>query len=507
MKTSNYSDLEHLELVAGRIAESGVDITTQYEDWICVTFACASLGEQAREYYHVICRNYPGYSREECDEKFDNCVRTGDGRISIATLMQKAKEAGIDVSLPRGRRPKNEEQKGTERENRFQQMRRQLTEWYDFRFNVWRNRVELREKPDGVWSPMNDRDFSTLFTRLHDAGIPAKMSDLDALLKSRDFSRDYDAVNEWLDSLEPWNPDTDPDYLTEFFAGHLKYSDPENNDFYQRMLTKWFVGMVALWKGLANENPIMPVVCGPQHIGKTYFIRHILPLVLRSYFKEPSPRDPVDKDFIISLAEVVMIFLDEFSISSNMKSDTYKAIITSTQSNMRDVFAHFRELRQRKASLIGATNHKQFIFDAEGNRRYVGIDLAETVNLNERPLPYEGAYAQALWLLKNGFDPKPTQEDSAEITEHNKAFMVPNDCEEALMTFLRHPKQGDMVEAMTVGELMKELGIWGFRGKEYNAVNVGRAMKRLGFEQIRGRRYKVVIAKPEQQLMERKIQA
>lgn len=504
MKNSSFSDLEHLELLARRIAERGVDITSQYQDWIDVTFACATQGEAARDAYHQICRQYPGYSREECDRKFDNCLRTGRGDISIATIVKKASDAGVDTSLPRGRKPKSEEQKREERENRFQQMRLRLTEWYDFRFNVWRNRVELREHPEGTWRPIVDRDLSTLFTRLQDMGIRIKQSDIEAQLKSRDFSHDYDAVNEWLESLDPWNPDTKPDYLKELFADHLRYGDPENGEFYQRILTKWFVNMVKLWRRLGDENPIMPVFCGPQHIGKTYFIRHILPPVLRQYYKEPSPRDPVDKDFIISLAEVVMVFLDEFSISSNMKSDTYKAIITSTQSNLRDAYGHFRELRQRKASLIGATNNKQFILDSEGNRRYVGIDLVGTVNLNERPLPYEGAYAQALYMLQNGFDPKPTQEESAEITEHNKSFMVPNDCEEALMVFLRHPEPGDVVEAMTAGELMKELNIYGFRGMAYNANNVGKAMRRLGFEQVRGRRYKVVIAYPERQLKERK---
>ena len=62
MKKNTFTDLEHLELVARRIAESGVDITSQYQDWVNVTFACASLGESARESYHTICRQYPRYN-------------------------------------------------------------------------------------------------------------------------------------------------------------------------------------------------------------------------------------------------------------------------------------------------------------------------------------------------------------------------------------------------------------------------------------------------------------
>lgn len=507
---NSYSDLEHLELVARRIAESGVDITSNYGDWMDVTFSCASLGEAAREPYHTICSQYPGYSREECDAKFDNCLRTSHGGITLGTLMKLAKDNSIDTSLPKGRRPKSEEKRKEERENRFRLMSEKVREWYDFRFNTWKNRVEIRELNTYEWTPLNDRDLSTLFTRLQECGICVKQADLKALLESRDFSSDYNAVNDWLEGLTPYNPEEGRNYLHEFFAEHLTYGDPENADFYQRMLEKWFVGMVALWIGRADENPIMPVFCGPQHIGKTFFIRHLLPPELCQYYKEPSPRDPVDKDFIISLSEVVMIFLDEFSISSSLKSDTYKAIITSKQSNLRDAYAHFREVRQRKASLIGATNLMQFIRDVEGNRRYVGIDLVATTNLKEHPLPYEGAYAQALWLLENGYDPKPTKEESEEISKHNITFMEPNDTEEALMSFLRHPNGLDTEEMLSAGDLMQELGVRGFRGPSFNSNNIGKAMRHLGFEKKMRQgytKYRVVIKDFELLKKERKIEA
>lgn len=497
MKHNSFNDLEHLELVARRIAESGIDITGTYEDWITITFACASLGESARESYQLICSQYPGYQREECDRKFDNCLSTGRGDIRLGTLIQLAKDHGIDTSLPRGPRPKSPAQKKEERENRFQLMRQRIEQEYETRFNVWKNRVDIRELPSGEFKPLNERDLSTIFSRLQEQGLGVKISDVKAFLESRDFSHDFDAVADWLDSLKPYDPQNDPDYIRDFFAGHLRYGDSENCEFYQSMFKKWFVGMVKLWKGLTNENPLMPVLCGPQHIGKTFFIRHILPPPLLDYYKEPSPRDPVDKDFIISLSETVMIFLDEFSISSDMKSDAFKSIITSSQSNLRDAYGHFREVRQRRASLIGATNNKQFIRDSEGNRRYIGVDLVGTENLNEHPLPYDGAYAQALWLIDNGFDPKPTQEESAAISEHNRDFMESNDCEEALSVFVRKPSAQETPKAYSAGELMQELNYRGFHGKTFNANNVGKAMRRLGFEvrKVKGNnKYLIVIA-------------
>ena len=487
--TKKFTELEHLELVARRIAESGVDITTTYVDWLNVGFACASLGEPAREYYHIISSQHPGYTREECDEKFDNCLETGHGEVTLGTLIKMAKDAGIDTSLPRGRREKTSREKKEERENQVRQMKDALKQQGQWRFNTWRQRPEYCEQ-DGVWKPVQDRDLDTLYCRLKEQGINVKQQDVKALIFSRDFCPDYDAVNSWLNSLKPWNPDTDPDYLRDFYIGHLEFGDPENESLYQQMLTKWHVGMVAQMKGQITENPLMPIFIGHQHIGKTYFARHILPPELSSYRLEVGPSERIDKDLIISLSETPLILFDEISFGSNQKNEAFKYIVTSSRSNVRDAYAHFRESRQRRASLIATTNENNFLRDDQGNRRYLAVDLKGTVDLKNFPLPYEGAYAQALYLLDHGFDPKPTQEESQLITKHNRNFMEYNDCEEVLRTFLSIPDGQSTEEALSAGDIMRELNERGFRGAEFKANSIGKVMKRLGFNSkvIRGTR-------------------
>ena len=116
------------------------------------------------------------------------------------------------------------------------------------------------------------------------------------------------------------------------------------------------------------------------------------------------------------------------------------------------------------------------------------IDLKDTVDLDAFPLPSEGAYAQALYLLDHGFQPKPTHDESQLITEHNRRFEEPNDCEEAILTFLKQPDTLDNAESLSAGDIMRELSFKGFRGREYNSYSIGRAMKKLGYESktIRG---------------------
>lgn len=481
MMNNNYTDIEHLELVAQRLAEAGRDITADYADWISVTFACASLGEQAREAYHTICSLYSGYKREECDEKFTNCLKASNGSVTLGTLMKLAHDAGIDTSLPRGRRQKSARQKKEEQENRIQAMREALCQQAQWRFNIWRQRPEVCE-PGHDWRPVQDRDLDTYYCRLKELGLKISQQDVKALIFSRDFCQDFDAVKEWLCGLKPWNPDSDPDYLKDFYTGHLEYGDPENEPFYEQMLKKWHTGLVALMLGRINENPQMPIFKGAQHIGKTYFVRHILPPELSDYRLEVGPSERIDKDFIISLSETPLILFDEISFGSNQKNEAFKYIVTSSRSNVRDAYAHFRESRQRRASLIATTNDDYFIRESEGSRRYLAIDLRDTVDLDAFPLPYEGAYAQALYLLDHGYEPKPTHDESQQITRHNASFMEPSDCEEAILTFLRQPDGTSPMEALSAGDIMHELNYRGFRGREYNANNIGKTMKKLGFE-------------------------
>lgn len=137
------------------------------------------------------------------------------------------------------------------------------------------------------------------------------------------------------------------------------------------------------------------------------------------------------------------------------------------------------------ASLIATTNDEQFLRDTEGNRRYLVISLKETVNLNEHPINYDGAYAQAVYLLSQGEPIKPTKEESQLISEHNKRYLMPNDCEEVLKTFLRIPSEMDNTLAMTAGDILTELGWRGHRGRMFCTSEIGKAMKHMGFDSRR----------------------
>ena len=93
------SATDDMEQIVQRIEASQTDITSGYDNWLSLGFALSdALGESGRAYFHRISRFNPDYNHAECDRQYDKCLNSHGSGITIKTLFQKAKEAGIDIS-------------------------------------------------------------------------------------------------------------------------------------------------------------------------------------------------------------------------------------------------------------------------------------------------------------------------------------------------------------------------------------------------------------------------
>ena len=98
--TTNTSDSDRVQELITLLHQSGTDITNGYNDWLKVGFALAgAFGESGRSYFHDISSIYSGYDAREANKKYDECLRSENGRTDISTLFYLAKQAG--VSLPK----------------------------------------------------------------------------------------------------------------------------------------------------------------------------------------------------------------------------------------------------------------------------------------------------------------------------------------------------------------------------------------------------------------------
>ena len=88
-------DATHQRLTAciAELHKSGIDLTTDRDDWIKVGLSFASLGEQGRTYYHDVSRLYPKYNYAETDAKFTELLRNRNGLVNIGTFFHLCEQA------------------------------------------------------------------------------------------------------------------------------------------------------------------------------------------------------------------------------------------------------------------------------------------------------------------------------------------------------------------------------------------------------------------------------
>ena len=499
MKQSVYTDFEHLKLVAGRIAQGGVDITREYQDWIKVSLACASLGEAAREPYHDICRFYPNYTRQECDEKFDNCLRTGRGDVRIGTLMELAKRNGIDVSLPKGRPKKTEKQKAEEEKDRFRQIREWLEERYMFRYNTITEQTEVKEREgDEKWREMDDRQLNSLLTELHADKVPVSKTNLETYIGSKVISPAYNPVEEFAKSLPAWKP-RQKDYITDMF-GHLGLACCEDREFLLRMAKKWFVWMVAVATDQDTKNELMLILSGEkENTGKTYFALQFLPKDMRRYIHNLTQLSSFkDKDEVLALSRNIVCLVDEIKVSLPMlnKLKNYVGGASASTTTERSPYGHFAIRRQVHASWIATTNEQVFLPDSTGDRRFVVLPIIER-GKDYKTINQERVFAQAYYLATHpkAFPLKITPEETEKLKEINQNYVQQDLLTALIPTILRQPEPGEQAQAVSTGEIIGWLTSRNGPNRDFTPTKIGNAMTKLGYLGIKtnkGKQYLVV---------------
>lgn len=498
-------DFQHIRNVVERVEAKHIDLTEPYNNFISICFAFASLGEEGRNLCHRVCAISPKYTREEVDGKFDNCLRLGRGDISIGTFMQYAKDAGVDISKPRGRKKMSDEEKNNGKAEKIQQAVTHLHQDYDFRHNQRLHRLEYRKKGDEDFIPMDDAMSNTLYIDLVEHGIMLGPGLYKILLGSKQFAPHVDPIKDWLDSLAPWDP-SQPDYLAEFW-GHLIVRDPENWDFYLKYMKKWHVAWVGMMLGIIDKYDLMIVLKGSQGKGKTWFCQHLLPASLyETYTFVPSPNAPIDKDFILSLTEKVLTILDEIDMKSEQKSNAFKFIISMKTTTVRDSYHQFRQDVTKRCALIATCNDEEYLIKQEGRRRYLSVPVLSTKRFDA--LPWEGAFAQALYLLEDpDFSPFMTSADNEELTQDNEDSTISDPLEEAIRTCFRLPVEGENPEYITSADIIRELDLSGYRNIKIVPSNIGKIVAAMGCVPQKtkyGKRYPLIVIPLEERARLRK---
>jgi predicted P-loop ATPase len=156
-----------------------------------------------------------------------------------------------------------------------------------------------------------------------------------------------------------------------------------------------------------------------------------------------------------------------------------KAAMTMPSINERAAYARYHENRPHLASFCGTGNNVQFLSDTTGTRRWLPFEVDSIESPLTSPFDYDGIYAQAYALYRQGFRYWFDKPEIERLQRHNEQFETVNLERELVDTYFRIPVGDEACEFMPVSRALQIIG--GNISQRLSDRRIGHAFSALGF--------------------------
>ena len=336
------------------------------------------------------------------------------------------------------------------------------------RYNLRASRAEIKgfwNNPSG-WHPINDRTVSAIQDRIEsgfafDRGTTALFGSetwqryFNALLSKHEV----DPFAQWLTSLPTWDGQQRLfNWLADVFT--VNRYDP---------LLPWvcsFPLMGAVKRTFAPGTKLdeMPVLIGPQGIGKSTALAALLPASNSEWFTDSFTFHADPKTQVEAVSGAVIVEAAEMVGSTRQEIEAVKVFLSRTEDKQRLAYRKDPEYMRRLFVMVGTTNDPECLpNDATGNRRFVPLEIRASssgaVGVREYLSANRGQlWAEALYQVNSGTEarlPDALKSAQAQANEvHRSKLEV---VEDAVDTYLRTaPDHFKLAEAMTAMGMNKD---------------------------------------------------
>ena len=334
-----------------------------------------------------------------------------------------------------------------------------------------------------------DDDRNSLWRALSkELGVRVVRQDISAVVKS-DFSPRYHPFEDYINRLQPWDGVTD-------HIGRLASSVTVKGDqeYFTRCFKKWLVAFIAAIFDPEEVNHEILVFIGRQGSYKSTWFHYLLPPELRQYFLPKLMSSAgITKDDLFKIAQSGLVCLEEIDHMKQRDLNQLKAITTMRTINERRSYGEFNEFHRHIASFCATGNNRFFLTDPTGNRRFLTFEVESIVPPQTYDYGYEGVYAQAYALWRQGFRYWFNDEENAEINRRNTDFEAPNKEWELINKYYRRPLAGEECKFLTATDILERINA--SVKERLSVIRVGNALLSMGYERTRAgnlRGYRVV---------------
>lgn len=357
-------------------------------------------------------------------------------RLTLHNLYGELKGFGTRSSL-------NKDQETAFRLEEFMKRR------YEFRYNTVLGDLEYRQR-DSIhfyFQPADQRVRSIAMKVLKE-GVRVWDRDITRFLSS-DYVPLYNPIEEYLYNTGRWDGKDRIRALADLVPCH--------NPHWRELFYRWFLGMVAHWRGIDKQhgNNTSPLLVGPQGYRKSTFCRILLPPELRFGYT-----DSIDfkskQEAERSLGRFFLINIDEFDQINANQQGFLKHLLQKPVANLRKPYGTTIQEMRRYASFIGTSNLKDLLTDPSGSRRFICIEVTGPIQTNVT-INYHQLYAQAMHDIMKGERYWLDDTDEAIVKEYNREFERVDPLEELFLCHFRGAEESEEGEWLTAMQIFNDL--------------------------------------------------
>jgi predicted P-loop ATPase len=321
-------------------------------------------------------------------------------------------ETGQDQSNPVLVQEEQLEAQQFQKESTVNEVEEYLRANYVFKFNIITGKVLYQRIDEVNFTELTEYDINSLLREMKKVNIKCSRPELVHLLLS-DFSPKFNPFLQYLEGLPEWDGETD--YISNL-AGTVQTC---NQALWEKCISKWLIALVGSLKDDNTVNQVAPVFCGGQGVGKTRWIGNLVPGPLKDYFFSGTI-NMSNKDSISQLSECMLIDMDELENLGKKSIGDLKSLMTRQHIRLRRPYGRMFENLPRRASFVGSINHKEFLKDETGSRRFLCFEV-NSINV-DHGIDIDKLYSQALALYLKGEQYWFNAEEIKEIEESNEQF-------------------------------------------------------------------------------------
>ncbi len=267
-----------------------------------------------------------------------------------------------------------------------------LTENFDFKYNIITDETLFKRKTDEEFKTLDGRTMNSIYIGIKtNKNYKHINKDTLHILLNSEFVKSYHPIKEYFEKhKDTWKGETNPlGDLCKF----IKVQNPKMNfeEYFKKFCFR-MLHMIYYPGKFVNEHIL--ILQSPQKYGKTTFFQNIFPLDWDAYINSDTSLDFMDKDLSITASKTIVHICDEFDkiFKYEVGADAMKEFMSNYSKIKRQAYGRTARHFKKMCSFFGTTNSMQFLFNKEGNRRYIIFRLAEKIDFG-----FQGIDTDELW--------------------------------------------------------------------------------------------------------------